>query len=252
MIACSDAAVDSVTAPRPTVTPAAPVADQWPTEEELAAAGMPGAIGIQITSEAHFEDDYKTFVAQARVRFQWVNEVSARLSAALLNQGGAIVNSSTAQMAYKRAAIPVASGDTTFTVRMSTNNVTCGLLGKHSVSGRAELMALNASLITISLYMQEVGETNGPDVPQPPCPPEPPDCDGTIARVIAGATGILASESTDCEDAPAPPAGGGGGDDVIEVCYAVWRELWIWDWRRNTYTLVAEWLVGVFCYSSTQ
>lgn len=245
MIACSDAAVDDVTAPRPTVTPAAPVADQWPTEDELAAAGMPGGIGFTISSRAWFEDNNRTFVAEASVRHEWVNEVSAKLYAAL-NQAGTIVNSGTAQVAYKRAAIPVARGDTTLTVRISTNNVTCGLLGKHSYSGSAALNALDASLIQLVLYQKEIGDTNGEDVPQSACPPEPPDCDEPVARVIAGTTGILASESTDCEDAPAPP--GGSSEDLIEVCFTVWIQVWVWDWGNGTLTLYAEWPIGKYCY----
>ena len=244
MIACSDAAVDDVTAPRPTVTPASPVADQWPTEDELAAAGMPTGIGFQISSRAWFEDNNRTFVAEATVHFEWVNEMSARLYAALLNEG-TTVNSGNAAVAYKRAAIPVASGDTTLTVRLSTNNVTCGLLGKHNTSGRAALNALDARLITLVLYQKEVTETNGPDVPQSACPPEPTDCDEPVARVIAGGTGILASTSTDCDEAPSPP---GGGDDPIEVCYIVWREIWLVDWVSNTRWLIAVYPIGVYCF----
>lgn len=247
MIACSDAAVDNVTAPRPTVTPAAPVADQWPTEEELAASGIPSGIGISITSDAHFEDDYYAFTARAEIHFEWVNEASARLYAALINKGGTVVNSSTANFSYKRVAVPVSSRDTTLRVKLSTNNTTCGLTGKHSYSGRGALKALDASLITISLYEKEIGETNGPDVEQPPCPPEPSDCEEPVQRVIAGMTGILASESADCDDAPAPP-GGGGDDDPIEVCYMLWREIWLYDWVTNTRWLIAVYPLGVYCF----
>src|SRR5262245_53742720 len=101
LIACSDAAVDNVTAPRPTVTPASPVAEQWPTEEELAAAGMPGGIGFWITSRAWFEDNNRVFVAEATAHYEWVNEASAKLDASLINPDGATVNSGTAHVSYK-------------------------------------------------------------------------------------------------------------------------------------------------------
>jgi hypothetical protein len=245
MIACSDAAVDHVTAPRSTVTPAAPVANEWPTEDELAAAGMPSGIGFTISSNAWFEDNNRSFVAQASVHFEWVNEASARLHASLLNPAGATVNSGSAEVAYKRVAVPVSRGDTTLTVRISTNNVTCGLLGKHNYSGRGALNALDASLIQIVLFQKQVGETNGADVPESACPPSD-GCEEPVARVTAGTMGILASESTDCEDdAPAPP---GGGHDEIEVCYAVWVQIWVFDWARGTFWLLLEYFGGVFCY----
>jgi hypothetical protein len=151
---------------------------------------------------------------------------------------------------WKRLALPVPAGDTTLTVRLSTNGITCGLIGKSSYSGSAAQVALNVSLLQITLYQQSVTNTNAPDVMQPPCPP-PPGCEEAPAnRVLSGTTGILASEGEDCvDDASAPP--GGGGDDDFEVCYTVWRELWIWDYWSQTYTLSAEWIIGTYCYVVT-
>lgn len=251
LIACGDAAVGDVTAPPLAATPAAPVANEWPTVDDYTANGVSSAIGIRISVDSRFEDDYKTFVVVASVHFEWANEVLATVNASLVTQDGNVVNSGSAGMGYARLALPVPQGDTTFTVRLSTNYVTCGLIGKSSYSGTASAKALDVKLIQITLWSQTIPLTNGPDVLQPACPPyapPPPDeCESALTRVIAGTTGPLATEAEDCLDDTAPTDSGGGGDD-FEVCYTVWRELWSWDYLTGSYTLVNEWVIGVFCY----
>lgn len=247
LIACGDAAVEDLTAPPLAATPAAPVTDdEWPSELDF--EGIPSAIGIQITVSPGFEDGNKTFVVDARVRFQWANEVSANVRASLINKEGNTINQGVAGMTYRRIALPVPQGDSTFTVRISTNNITCGLIGKSSYSGRAATRAIDLNLVQLVLWEQEINETSGPDVLQPACPP-PPGCEPSPGnRVIAGTSGILASENEDC--APAPP--NGGGDDDFEFCYTVWRELWVWDYFSGSFNLQAEWIIGTFCFLYSQ
>lgn len=241
-VACGDEAVDKVTAPNPAATPVIPAANQWPYVWEF--NGTPTAVGIQISSNASFENDNRDFVANAFVSFWWANDVSAKLDASLLNKQGQTINKGSAGMAFYRIALPVPRGDSTMTVRISTNNTTCGLTGKHSYEGKAAQVAIDAQIVTIRLFSHEIGMTNGPDVLQPPCPPE--ECEAEpVSRVISGHTGVLAAESTDC-DVPSPPS---GGDEVVfEICLTVWRELWIWDYQSNTYTLNTSWIIGVICY----
>lgn len=258
-IACSDAAVEQVTAPA-AAKPAVPVTAQYPSVWDYEHEGIPNTVGITIGIDSRFENDYGTFVAEAKVRFTWANEVSATLKAWLLDPKGNTVNSGTSSGDWYRVALPVASGDTTLVVRLSTNNVRCGLLGKTEGSARAAQVALDASLVTVRLFSQSVGPTSGKDVLQPACPP-PPGCETAAAgRLISHPGGFLASAntSTNCDGstpisgggggAPAPPA---GGDDEYEVCYTIWRELWIWDWLANRYYFQSEWIVGVICYIVT-
>jgi hypothetical protein len=241
-IACGDEAVDSVTAPRPAAMPAAPATNQWPYYWEF--SGTPSIASIQISSNAYFDADYLTLVATARVSFTWSNDVSAKLEAWLLNQQGQTVNRSSAGMTFSRFALPVASGDSTLVVRVSTNNIKCGLVGKHSYEGRASQIAIDARLIQITLFTQGIQTTNGADVQQPACPP-PTGCEQQpVSRVIGGSTGILAS-TTNCDDAPAPPDGGG---EEFMVCFIVWREWWVWD-SNSGYHLIATWPIGVTCYT---
>lgn len=253
LIACGDAAVGDVTAPRLAATPAAPVADEWPSVDDYTANDISSAIGIRISVDARFEDDYKTFVVVGSVHFEWANEVLATVTASLITQDGNVVNSGSAGMGYARLALPVPQGDTTLTVRISTNYVTCGLIGKSSYSGTASAKALDVKLVQITLWSQTIPTTNGPDVLQPACPPytpPPPDeCESPITRVISGTIGALTTEAEDCPDDNTAPSGS-GGDDYVEVCYTVWRELWYWDpiWG---FQLVDEWFVGTFCYLST-
>jgi hypothetical protein len=244
-IACGDEAVDSVTAPKPAAMPAAPATNQWPYVWEFATE--PSFVSIQISSDAYFEADNLTFVATARVSFTWSNDVSAKLDAWLLNTNGQTINRSSAGMSYSRFALPVAAGDTTLVVQLSTNNIKCGLVGKHSFEGRASQIAIDAKLIQITLFTQGIQTTNGADVQQPACPP-PSGCEQQpVSRLASGTTGILAS-TTDCDYSPIPP---GGGSEEFQVCFAVWRELWIWDYISRTLHLAAEWLVGVICYITT-
>ena len=70
-IACSDAAVEHPTAPTIAATPASPVANQFPSESEILAAGWTSSmLGIQITISPYFEADYRTFVVPGVIRFQ--------------------------------------------------------------------------------------------------------------------------------------------------------------------------------------
>lgn len=241
-IACGDEAVDQVTAPKPAATPVTPAANQLPYFWEF--YGTPTAVGIQISSNASFENDHRDFVANAFVSFSWANDVSAKLDAWLLNKQGQTINRSSAGMTFYRIALPVQRGDSTMTVRLSTNNITCGLVGKHSFEGKAAQVAIDAQIVTITLFSQTIGTTNGPDVLQPPCPPEPCAVE-PVSRVVSGHTGVLASETTtECVE-PMPP---GGGEEEFEVCFTVWRELWVWDYMSGSYTLAAEWIIGVICY----
>ena len=247
-IACSDAAVKSPTAPPIAATPASAVANDFPTMTEIFASGaIAGALGIQITVSPHFEADYKTFVVPATIRFQAANEVSGVVTGWLINQFGTKINEGSSGFAYTRFGLPVAQGDTAVTVRISTNNITCGLIGKSSYRGSAFVKAAN--LITV--WSQTIETTHGPDVVQPGCPPPPPpppdECGGPATRVVAGATAFLGSVVTNCEEIPVAPTGGGG---PVEVCYIVWRELWIYDYTTRRYTLVASWPIGVQCYQS--
>lgn len=244
-IACGDEAVDSVTAPKPAAMPAAPATNQWPYIWEY--NGTPTVASIQISSEANFATDNLSFEATARVTFTWSNDVSAKLDAWLLNKEGQTVNRSSAGMTYNRFALPVAAGDSTLVVRLSTNNVTCGLVGKHSYEGRASQIAIDAKLVQIMLFSQGIQTTNGADVVQPACPP-PPGCEQEpVNRVVSGTTGILAS-TTGCNGAPVPPF---SGSEEFEVCFRVWRELWIWDYYTRAFSLAATWLVAVICYITT-
>jgi len=251
MIACSDGAVEEITAPKLAEMPATPVANTWPSVTEFTAANIPNAIGMQIYLTPWFEDQYRWFVVSARVTFQWANEVSATVNAWLVDKAGKTTNSSSAGMAYRRLSIPVSSGDTTFIVKVATNNTTCGLVGKSSSSGVAAQVAINLQLVQVTLWRQEAFPTNGPDVVQPACPPEEPEppgaCDGPVTRLLAGTTGPLAAEADDCASAPPPD---GGGEEPTEVCYTVWREYWIYDFLRRTYTLYAVVPIGVVCYTT--
>ena len=217
LIACGDAAVGDVTAPPLAATPAAPVANEWPSVDEYAEYDIPSTIGLVIHVDPRFEDDYRTFAVVAKVSFEWVNEVSANITASLINKNGTTINQGSAGMKYTRLSLPVPQGDTTFTVRISTNNITCGLVGKSTVSGYAAQNAIDFRLVQVVLYSQTISPTNGPDVLQPACP-DP----------------------------------GGGGDDDNEVCYTVWRELWSWDYITRSFTLLDEWVVGSFCYVYNQ
>ena len=247
MIACSDGAVGDFTAPKLAEMPATPVANTWPSITEF--TNVPSAIGMQIYLTPWFEDQYRWFVVSARVTFQWANEVSATVNAWLVDKAGKTTNSSSAGMAYRRLSIPVSSGDTTFIVKVATNNTTCGLVGKSSSSGAAAQVAINLQLVQVTLWRQDAYLTNGPDVVQPACPPEEPEpeeCDGPATRVLAGTTGIVAAEAEDC--APAPP--NGGGAEPTEVCYTIWREYWFYDFIRRTYSLYAVIPIGVVCYTT--
>ena len=245
-IACSDAAVENPTAPTIAATPASPVANYFPTAGEILATGWtPSALGIQITISPFFEAGYSAFVVRGTVRFQAANEVSASIYGWLINRNGAKVNEGSAGFSMTRFGIPVAQGDTTLTVRISTNNITCGLTGKSSYRGVASTKAVGV----IVLFSMSLDMTYGPDMLQPECPPPPPppdECDGPATRVIGAVTGILASTAGDCEDAPAPP---GGGSDPIEVCYTVWREYWFYDYLTGRTYFLGRWPIGTVCYT---
>ena len=245
LFACGDAAVDPVTAPQLAAKPATPVAGQYPYTWELTNSSS--AIGIQISANPRFENGYSVFVVDARVTFQWANDVSAALKAWLLDKNGVTTNSSETGMHYTRFGMPVASGDTTFTVRLAAS-ATCGLIGKSSYRGEAITYAIDAKLVQIKLYSQTTGWTNAPDVLQPECPTPPPDeCEtdsGPVYRVTAATTGAVASTTESCDDdAPTAPSGGG----TVTVCYTVWRELWIRDLTTGEDKLVDAWVLGTVC-----
>ena len=244
-IACSDAAVGDLTAPKIAATPATPAANQWPYEYELTSKGIPSTVGLNMYSFPYWENDYGIFSVDVRVNFTWSNEVSASASLNLRDSTNRIVNEGKTAISYTRFALPVSYGDTTFTVRLSTNNRKCGLIGRHTLKGRAAQVVMNWSWITISLYGQEY-ETAGADVMQPACPPSD-ECAAPASRVIGGVTGIQRSESTDCES-PSPPPGGGISEDYL-VCYNVWRELYVWDYLAGTWQRRSQWLLSTICYT---
>jgi hypothetical protein len=244
LTACTDAAVDQVTAPHSAATPVQPVASQWPTEGEYEANEIPNAIGIQISVHPNFSADTLTFVVQAHVSFQWANDVSATVWASLLNRNGSVINSSEASMAYQRFAVPVASGDTTFVVRVSTNGFKCGLTGKSAYAGRAAAKAIDSRLVVITLWEQTIGKTNFLDVSLPACPPDEDECQAA-SRVIGGMSAALPNTEGCDDEAPLPP---GGGSEPVEVCYVVWREYWYFDLRTRQYVLLFEYPVGIYCY----
>jgi len=246
-IACSDAAVENVTAPPLSATPASPVADQYPTVSQILESGASASVlGIQISVSPFFEAGNKTFVVPATITFQAANEVSASVSGWLINQIGQKVNEGSAGFSLTRFGIPVPEGDTILTVRTSTNNTVCGLTGKSSYKGSANIRAVGV----VPLYTSSIETTSGPDVLQPACPPppKPPDeCGGPATRVVGGAAAIHASVVTNCDEIPIAPS---GGDGPTEVCYIVWRELWTYDFATRRYTLVGSWPIGVQCYQA--
>jgi len=244
-IACSDAAVENFTAPPIAATPASPVTNEFPTVEELLASGASAsALGLQITVSPYFVPDYRTFVVDGTIRFQASNEVSATVSGWLINQNGQKINEGSAGFGMTRFGLPVPYGDSTVQIRIVSNNITCGLTGKSSYKGFANVRAVGV----VPLFTFTIEPTNGRDVLQPVCPPPPPpppdECDGPANRVIGGASGILASVSGDCDDAPSAPS----GSDPVEVCYIVWRQLWTYDLITKQLKLVAQWPIGVQCY----
>ena len=243
--ACSDAAVDQVTAPPSAAAPVQPVTSTWPTEEEYEENEIPGAIGLQIELKPYFSADTLSFVVEARVVFQWANDVSAHVWAWVIDKNGSTINSSEAGMAYQRLALPVPSGDTTFVVRVSTNGIKCGLTGKSAYEGSASAKAIDARIVVVTLWHQGILKTNGPDVPQGACPPEPDAC--PVTRVIGGGATALPSTG-DCDDDEAAPAPPDGSYDPVEVCYIIWREFWILDFTTGRRTLLFTYAIGYYCY----
>jgi hypothetical protein len=244
LTACSDAAVDQVTAPPSAATPVQPVANTWPSVEEYETNEISSAIGIQITPNPYFSADTLTFVVEAQVKFQWANDVGATIWASIINRNGTVINSSEAGMSYQRFGLPVASGDTTFVVRVSTNRIKCGLTGKAAYAGHAYTKAIDTKLLVFNLWEQEVGKTNAPDVVLPDCPEEPETCE-PVSRVIGGAPAALPSTSGCDDEAPAPPS---GTSEPVEVCYVIWREFWIIDLTTYQRTLLYAYPVGLYCF----
>jgi hypothetical protein len=169
LTACSDAAVDQVTAPPSAATPVQPVANTWPSVEEYETNEISSAIGIQITPNPYFSADTLTFVVEAQVKFQWANDVGATIWASIINRK-------------------------------------CGLTGKAAYAGHAYTKAIDTKLLVFNLWEQEVGKTNAPDVVLPDCPEEPETCE-PVSRVIGGAPAALPSTSGCDDEAPAPPSG---------------------------------------------
>ena len=246
LTACNDAAVDQITAPPSAATPVQPVTAEWPSEEEYETNEISSAIGIQITITPYFELHAGNFVVDATVRFTWANDVGATVWASVQNKNGTVINSSEASIRYQRLALPVPSGDTTFTVRISTNGFNCGLTGKSAYAGHAAAKAIDSKIVVISLWEQQLGKTHGPDVLQPACPPETDPCE-PVSRVIGGTSAALPSANgCDDEPAPAPP---NGGSEPVEVCYVIWREFWILDLGTGRRTLLFSLPLGYFCYT---
>lgn len=246
LLACGDAAVDDVTAPTLAAKPVTPVTAQYPYTWEL--EGTSSAIGIQMYPNARWENNNTVFVVDVRVAFQWANDVSAQVKATLVNQSGTVVNYAEAAMHYTRLAVPVASGDTTFTLRVPTS-ITCGLIGKTTYSGKASTIALDVRLVQITLWSQSAGPTTAPDAMQPACPPPPPpdECDPDAVYRLTGMSAPVASWEEGCEEeAPSAPSGG----ETITICYTVWREYWVYDYGTRLYTRVGVWPIGTFCITA--
>jgi hypothetical protein len=247
-LACNDAAVEQITAPPLAATPAQPVSNMYPGTWEYTAAGIPAAIGMRITTTPKWENDYQIFTVVASVKFEWANYVTAGLNTSLVDKAGRNVNSGSAGVTYSRFLLPVASGDTTFVVSISTHGQKCGLMGKHTYSGSAQQQAINVSFVQVTVYRHDVLLTSGPDILQPACPPPPPppdECDEPASRLIGGIGGPVASTGEDC-DAPAPP--NGGSTESIEVCYTIWREYWYYDYVTRRSYLIARYPIGTMCY----
>lgn len=245
-LACSDAAVDHVTAPPLAATPAQPVANRYPGTWEYTAAGIPAAIGMHIKTTPAWEDEYRTFTVWADVEFEWANFVTADLNTSLTDKAGRTVNSGSAGVTYSRFLLPVLRGDTTFVVRISTRGELCDLMGKHTYKGASRQMAVNFSFVQLSIWGHDIHPTTGMDILQPPCPAPPPsECDEPASRIISGGPSLNGTED-DC--APAPPNGGSGAGDPIEVCYIIWREYWIYDYATGRAFLIAKYPIGIECY----
>lgn len=258
LLACGDAAVDDVTAPTLAAKPATPVAAQYPYTWEL--EGTSNAIGIQMAPSTRFENNNTVFVVDVRVTFQWANDVSAQVKASLVNENGTTVNSAEAAMHYTRLAVPVVSGDTTFTLRVTTS-ITCGLIGKATYSGSAKTIALDVRLVQLTLWSQSVGPTTAPDVSQPACPPPPPpppdECEtDAVYRLNSSVAPVVSYEEGCDEDPPTAPSGGEEAPtapsegETITICYTVWREYWVYDYSTDSLTLMGEWLLGTYCVTA--
>lgn len=249
-MACGDAAVESITAPKIAATPAQPVANQFPTVDEVEGAGIPAAASIQMSATTRFEDNWRTFVASLTVTVRWSNDASAQIDAWVQNRNGQVINQGSAGMKWRRWMLPVMQGDTTFTVRVSTNGITCGLVGKARYQGRAAQMAVELSkLIEIELASQTFLPTTSADTPQPDCPPDPGCEEPPASRVISAGNVSLAAEPVPCDEAPPPP--GGGVPEPVEICVAVWRQHWLYDFATGRLTLLSQYFIGVICYTVT-
>jgi hypothetical protein len=246
-LACNDAAVDQITAPPIAATPVQPVLNQYPTVWEYEAAGIPSAIGMRILTTPGFENDWQTFVVLARVTFEWANYVTASLNTSLVDNLNRVMNSGSGGVTYSRFLLPVSQGDTTLTVSISTHGRNCGLMGRHTYSGGSAQMAINFNWVQIPLWQQTIQVTSGTDMLQPACAPTPPpepECDDEPAtRIISGAGGLLSS-GEGCDD-PEPPT---GTSDPVQVCYTIWREIWILDLSTMKLYLLTEIPIGVYCY----
>ena len=247
-LACSDAAVEQITAPPLAATPAQPVLNTYPGIWEYASHGIPSAIGMRISTTPAWENDYRTFTVWADVDFEWANFVTANVNTSLSDKTGRVVNTGSAGVTYSRFLLPVFQGDTTFVVRLATRGETCGLMGQHSYSGASRQMAVNISFMQLSIWGHDIHPTTGMDILQPLCveaPPPPPGCEQPATRMVPGGPAAL---WTDEGCIPAPPNGSGGAGDPIEVCYTIWREYWYYDYMTKRSYMVARYPIGTYCY----
>jgi hypothetical protein len=115
--------------------------DRYPTEAEFAASGV--APSLFVTKPiANF--GHSTFNASAVVAYEWANVANGSLSARLADRSGTTINQATDARSMS-VFVPVVGGWSLF-ASASTMGRSCGLIGKSSAGGRAELHLLRLSV----------------------------------------------------------------------------------------------------------